>query len=146
MVVAKPTTGNVAGVKLSSTQLLISQRISQAAVRRANALQARLNNGLTGGDLRSGAVTAAKVAVGLTVLSSVAGQDQPASKTIVAPPGPRTGAANVTLSANQILINQRIAQAAVRRSNALIARLGGGFSAGDFQASTLSQRTLGTGL
>ncbi len=146
VVVAKPTTGNVAGVTLSSTQLLISQRISQAAVRRANALQARLDNGLTGGDLRPGAVTSAKVAVGLTVVSSVPGQDQPASKTVVAPPGPRTGAANVTLSANQILINQRIAQAAVRRSNALIARLGGGFSAGDFQASTLSQRTLGTGL
>ena len=142
---AKATKGNVKGVTLSSTQLLISQRISQAAVRRANALQARLDNGLTGGDLRAGAVTPAKVAVGLTVVSSVAGGDQPPSKTVVAPRGPRS-AAKVTLSTSQILINQRVAQAAVRRSNALIARLGGGFSAGDFQASTLSRRTLGTGL
>ncbi len=142
---AKATKGNVKGVTVSSAQLLISQRISQAAVRRANALQARLDNGLTGGDLRPGAVTSAKVAVGLTVVSSVAGGDQPPSQTKVAPPGPRSGA-KVTVSASQILINQRVAQAAVRRSNALIARLGGGFSAGDFQASTLSRRTLGTGL
>ena len=142
---AKATAGNAAGVTLSAQQLLITQRISQAAVRRANALKARLDNGLTGGDLRPGAVTPAKVAVGLTVVSSVAGQDQPPSKTVVAPAGPSAGDANVTLSTTQILINQRIAQAAVRRSNALIARIGGGFSAADFQASTLSRRTLGAG-
>ncbi len=143
---AKATTGNVKGVKLQASQLLISQRISQAAVRRANALTARLDNGLTGGDLRNAAVTPDKVAVGLTVVAALAGGDVPPSQTNVAPPGPRTGAANVTLSTTQLLINQRIAQAAVRRSNALIDRIGAGFSAGDFQAATLSKRTLGTGL
>ena len=142
---AKATPGNVKGVTLSAEQLLISQRISQAAVRRANALTARLDNGLTGGDLRSGAVTHDKVAVGLTVLAAAAGGDAAPSTTNVAPPGPRS-ASKVTLSTTQILINQRISQAAVRRSNALIDRIGAGFFAGDFRAGTLSQRTLGTGL
>jgi hypothetical protein len=142
---AKATPGNVKGVKLEASQLLISQRISQAAVRRANALTARLDGGLTGGDLRAGAITPDKVAVGLTVLAAAPGGDVAPSKTNVKPPGPRTGA-KVTLSTTQILINQRVAQAAVRRSNALIDRIGAGFFAGDFQAATLSQRTLGTGL
>ena len=142
---AKAKAGNVKGVTLSATQLLITQRISQAAVRRANGLTARLDNGLTGGDLRTGAVTPDKVAVGLTVLAAAAGGDVPASTTVVAPPS-KGNPANVTVSTTQVLINQRIAQAAVRRSNALIDRIGAGFSAGDFQASTLSQRTLGTGL
>lgn len=143
---AKAGGGNPAGVKLDASQLLISQRISQAAVRRANALTARLDGGLTGGDLRSGQVIPSKLAVGITILSSVPGGDPAPSKTNVAPPGPRTGAVNVTLSTTQILINQRIAQAAVRRSNALIARLGAGFSAGDFQAATITQRNLGAPL
>ena len=142
---AKAKPGNVKGVTLSAEQLLISQRISQAAVRRANALTARLDNGLTGGDLRTGAVTPDKVAVGLTVVAAAAGGDAAPSQTKVAPPGPRSGA-NVTLSTTQILINQRISQAAVRRSNALIDRIEAGFFAGDFQAGTLSRRTLGTGL
>lgn len=142
---AKAKAGNVKGVTLSATQLLITQRISQAAVRRANGLTARLDNGLTGGDLRTGAVTPDKVAVGLAVLAAAAGGDVPASTTVVAPPS-KGNPANVTVSTTQVLINQRIAQAAVRRSNALIDRIGAGFSAADFQASTLSQRTLGTGL
>lgn len=142
---AKAKPGNVKGVTLSAEQLLISQRISQAAVRRANGLTARLDNGLTGGDLRSGAVTPDKVAVGLTVLAAAAGGDAAPSQTNVAPPGPRS-ASKVTLSTTQILINQRISQAAVRRSNALIDRIGAGFFAGDFQSGTLSRRTLGTGL
>ncbi len=142
---AKATPGNVKGVKLEAQQLLISQRISQAAVRRANGLTARLDNGLTGGDLRPGAVTPEKVAVGLTVVAAALGGDVAPSQTKVAAPGPRRGG-KVTLSTTQILINQRVAQAAVRRSNALIDRIGAGFFAGDFQAATLSRRDLGTGL
>jgi sugar lactone lactonase YvrE len=143
---AKPSGGNVKGVKLEAAQLLIGQRISQAAVRRANALTARLDGGLTGGDLRSGVVTPAKLAVGLTIVSSVPGSDPARSKTNVTPAPPRTGASKVTLSANQLLINQRIAQAAVRRSNALVDRLSAGFSAADFQAATVTQRNLASAL
>jgi hypothetical protein len=48
----------------------------------------------------------------------------------------------VRLSAAQILINQRIAQAAVRRSNALVDRIRRGFSARDFQPGTITFRVL----
>jgi hypothetical protein len=143
---AKPRSGNVEGVTVSAKQLLVGQRISQAAVRRANALTARLDGGLTGGDLRSGVVTPAKLALGLTIVSSSPGGDPAKSKTVVAPPSPRSGPSGVTLDAKQLLINQRIAQAAVRRSNALIDRLAAGFSSADFQAATVTQRNLGSAL
>lgn len=133
--------GAAAAVKLEARQLLISQRISQAAVRRANALTARLDAGLTGGDLRPGAVTPAKIAAGLTVVSATLAPTPAASKTVVAPP-PRRTAVKVELSARQILINQRIAQAAVRRSNALVDRLRTGFGASDFRAATITYSTL----
>ncbi|HTI33388.1 MAG TPA: NHL repeat-containing protein, partial [Miltoncostaea sp.] len=117
--VKKGRTGSAPGVKLEARQLLITQRISQAAVRRANGLTERLDKGLTGGDLRDGAVTLAKISVALRIASAVStGTVLPPTRTVVAPPqGGNPG--KVTISATQILINQRIAQAAVRRSNAL---------------------------
>ncbi len=133
--------GSAAGVKLEAGQLLISQRISQAAVRRANALTKRLDAGLTGGDLRPGAVTRAKIAQGLTVTSAAAVPTAAPSRTVVAPAAGGRGVA-VTLSAGQILINQRIAQAAVRRSNALVDRLRAGFDARDFVPGTITFATL----
>jgi len=133
--------GNAAGVRLEAKQLLISQRISQAAVRRANALAARLEGGLTGGDLRAGAVTPAKIAVGVAITAASAAPTPAPSRTVVARP-PSGPPARVELSARQILINQRIAQAAVRRSNALVDRLGGGFSARDFQPGTVTLAAL----
>ena len=53
------------GVTLSVAQLRINQRIAQAAVRRANALGDRLARGLTGADIRDGAITPAKLEPGL---------------------------------------------------------------------------------
>lgn len=133
--------GGAAGVKLEASQLLISQRISQAAVRRANALTTRLDGGLTGGDLRPGVVTPAKIGAGLIVLSATASPTPPASKTVVGAP-PSRSTARVELSARQILINQRIAQTAVRRSNALVDRLRTGFSGEDFQPGTITLAAL----
>ena len=46
-----------ARVVLSAGQLRVSQRISQAAMRRAKALSRRLGRGLTGGDIRRGTIT-----------------------------------------------------------------------------------------
>jgi hypothetical protein len=133
--------GAAVGVRLEASQLLISQRISQAAVRRANALTARLDAGLTGGDLRPGAVTPAKIAAGLTVVGATLTPTPAASRTVVATP-PRRTTVRVELSASQILINQRIAQAAVRRSNALVDRLRTGFGARDFRTGTITFATL----
>ena len=56
----------------------------------------------------------------------------PPTATVVAPPS-RGGGAAVRLSATQLRVNQRIAQAGVRRANVLASTLATGFSAGDFR-------------
>ena len=145
VVTTRARPGTAGAVRLEAAQLLISQRISQAAVRRANALTARLDNKLTGGNLGTGAITVGKLASGLAILSAVQGPEPPPSRTVVATP-PRGRTVTVELSARQILINQRIAQAAVRRSNDLVNRLKAGFSARDFQPGTITARNLGPGV
>jgi hypothetical protein len=141
VVPAAGRTGSAAAVRLEAAQLLISQRISQAAVRRANALTERLDKGLTGGDLRDGQITPAKIGAGLRVATATPTTPAARSRTVVAPP-PSGKPVRVTLSARQILINQRIAQAAVRRSNALLDRIAAGFGARDFQQGTISAADL----
>jgi hypothetical protein len=130
--------GNPAAVQLTRDQLLINQRISQAAVRRVNALKARLDGGLTGGDLVDGAITREKLADQLGVLAAPTPvTTTPKTTTNVAPATPGNPSA-VTLSKTQLLINQRISQAAVRRSNELRDRLRAGLKGTDFQDGTLT--------
>jgi hypothetical protein len=63
---ARPAPAGVgARVRVSARQLLINQRISQAAVRRGNALTAKLGAGLTGDDFRDATITAGKLAAAL---------------------------------------------------------------------------------
>jgi hypothetical protein len=136
------TKGRAPRVALSAGQLLINQRISQAAVRRANAIQARLDAGLTGGDLRPGAITAGKLAPGLRIVSARQLGTAPAPTRTRSGGGSTGRATNVTLSAKQLQINQRIAQAAVRRTNALIDRLETGLLKGDFKRGSISAVSL----
>ncbi len=125
---------------LSSAQLRINQRISQAAVRRLNGIKSRIDGGLTGGDLRDGSITAGKLAPGLTVAG--AGDTPPvaASRTVVKAAG--RGSGRVTASAAQLRINQKISQAAVRRANTLIVKLETGFTGADFRDGTLGTQDL----
>lgn len=130
-------------VTLSAAQLLINQRIYQAAIRRADGIESRLDTGLTGGDVRTGAVTQGKLYDRLQVLAAAPVAEPAASVTVIRP---RTGTgdpSSVTLSAAQLAINQRIAQAAVRRSNALIRRLEIGLSGEDLRTGTLTAADLG---
>lgn len=136
-----PGGGNPARVALSRRQLLINQRISQAAVRRANALKARLDAGLAGGDVTDGTIGADGLQFGLGVLVATPTATQVETSTRVAPfqanaPG------RVRLSREQLLINQRISQAAVLRTNAIRARLESGLSAAAFQNGTLTSADL----
>jgi hypothetical protein len=139
MVVPKATGGgNPAGVTLSRNQLLINQRISQAAVRRANALKVRLDAGLSGGDVTNGALTRDALQFGLGILVATPVAAPPAKTvTTVAPPA-RGNPARVALSATQLLINQRISQAAVRRTNALRDRLATGLTTSDVKDGTIT--------
>ncbi|HET6689712.1 MAG TPA: hypothetical protein VFG74_02505 [Miltoncostaeaceae bacterium] len=135
--VAPPTRARRAPVRVSAGQLLINQRISQAAVRRANALSRRLDGGLTGGDLTPGAVSATKLAPGLAVASAapVGPRTSPSSTRVATPGGRRHG--RVALTDRQVLINQRISQAAVRRANGLVALARGGLTGAQFRDGSI---------
>jgi hypothetical protein len=122
-------------------QLLVNQRISQAALRRAVALERRLSGGLTGGDLREGAVTASKLAPGLSVTGAGLGGPGAPPSTTRLPRNPRRGAA-VRASEGQLVVNQRIAQAAVRRVNRLAALIGGGLTGAQFREGSIGADAL----
>lgn len=130
---------------LTPAQLLINQRIYQAAVRRANGLQVRLDSGLTGGDVRDGAITQGLLHDRLAVVLAPAGAAVPRSATVVAPPG-RGRPAGVELSARQLRINQRVAQAGVRRANALIAELSTGVDGRDLRDGSIGAADLAPGV
>ena len=130
---------------LTPAQLLINQRIYQAAVRRANGLRVRLDSGLTGGDVRDGAITQGLLHDRLAVVLAPAGAAVPRSATVVAPPG-RGRPAGVDLSARQLRINQGVAQAGVRRANALIAELSTGMDGRDLRDGSIGAADLAPGV
>ena len=138
--------GNPAGVTLSAQQLLINQRISQAAVRRVNAIIDRITKGLTGNDLRECALNPEDF--NANFVAALLGPDPVGPSTGVGQPRktptrPRQAAdpASVKLERTQLVISQRIAQAAVRRVNAAAKRLAA-LTAGDFQLGTLGAQPL----
>jgi hypothetical protein len=142
--------GGSGRVTVSATQLRANQRISQDALRRANVLADKLAFGLTGTDFRAcslgprdfsaGAVTGAQNG-GVPI--AAAGAVAAARKT---PTRRRATPKVVTLSAKQLRINQRIAQAAVLRVNAMSTRMKGGLTAGDLRNGTVGAAALDTAL
>ncbi len=122
---------------LTTNQLKINQRIYSAAVRRANALKARLEGKLTGGDLKDATLSMDRLRQDHTILSlTVAASPAPASTTDVADPTDST--ATFTLSTAQLKINQRIASAAVKRTNELRTLLGTGFTEDNFADGSIT--------
>ncbi len=128
---------------LSGRQLLINQRIDQAAIRRATGIGNRLDAGphrrrrarrpghpgqalRPPGDPRQG--RGARAAATTTTI--------PPRRN---PPDPDS----VTLTVTQLRINQRIAQAGVRNANALIRRLETGLSGADLRPGSLTAADLG---
>jgi hypothetical protein len=143
------STGKPAKIKLEASQLLISQRIAQAAVRRANAIEAWLAGGIVERDLCGSAFQQADFGGGVTLApgTSVAPPTQADPRPIVVTPGKKGGkAARVKLEVGQLLINQRISQAAVRRVNALAARLDAGLTGGDIVDGAVTGAKLGRNL
>jgi hypothetical protein len=68
--------------------------------------------------------------------------EPPPTRTVI--PARRGGSpGDVTLSIAQLRINQRIAQAGVRRANELIRRMETGFSGSDLKPGTLTAADLG---
>jgi Tol biopolymer transport system component len=128
---------------LSAAQLLINQRIDQAAIRRATGITNRLEAGLTGGDVRAGQVTQGKLFDRLQILAKTPTAEPPATKTTIPPRRNPPDPGSVTLSTAQLRINQRIAQAGVRNANALIRRLETGLAGADLRPGTLTAADLG---
>ncbi|MGD9570379.1 MAG: hypothetical protein AB7V62_00660 [Thermoleophilia bacterium] len=143
-IVVPPASSRPGGrIVLSARQLRVNQRIAAAAVRRANALAARLEAGLTGADLRAGAVSGDRLAAGLVIVSATAPATPPA--TSAAPPA-RTAAkpgAAVRLSAAQLRTNQRIGQAAIRRLNTIVRHLESGIGPRDLRRGTITVPAVG---
>jgi hypothetical protein len=132
-------------VSVSAAQLRADQRLAQLAVRRLNAIEARLRAGLTGGDVRDGSIPARALASGLTVISATPTAAPPApSRTVLARAARTRG--TVTLTPRQLQINQRIYQAAVRRANRLTARFGRGLTGDDFRPGSITAIDLGEGI
>ncbi len=131
--------------RLTAGQLRTNQRIAAAAVRRANALRARLDLGLTGGDIVDGQIGRPALAASLAILGATpAGEPAAPSRTNVAPPAPKGGASFVP-SAGQLLINQRVGQAAVRRLNGLRDELTAGLTARHFRRGSIGAADLAPG-
>ncbi len=127
--------------RLTAAQLRTNQRVYAAAVRRANALKARIEGRLTGGDVRDGSLGPDRLRQDLTVTARVAAATPaPASTTVLAAADP--GPATFRLTLGQLRTNQRIAQAAVRRTNALRALLRSGLRAENFAAGSISAADL----
>jgi hypothetical protein len=121
-------------------QLRANQRIASKAVRMANALKARLDRGLSGGDVRDGAVTSGVLASTLGIAAAAPAPASPATMTVVPPATDKD--TSFTLSASQLAINQRIGAAAIRRLNAIRSRLAEGFTTADIKAGTLTAADL----
>ncbi len=111
-------------ITLTAKQLRINQRISAAAVRRANALQKWIDDGITADDICGGAISRADLADDVVTTETL----NPATPSLASPrplvvPPPRRGSAKIKLTTRQLRINQRIASAALRRARALEVRL-----------------------
>jgi hypothetical protein len=105
-----------------------------------NALEKRLNGGLTGSDLGPGALTPDKLAPGL-VVTAKGGGAAPASNT-PAPVKKSGKRGKVVLSRAQVQINERISAAALRRANRLVAKMEAGVAGRDFQDASISAREI----
>ena len=141
---AKPS--DTSRITLTTRQLLINQRISQAAIRRLNGLKARLDAGLTGGDVDDRTLPQPAFVAGLRVLAAPVPASPPAASTTRIAPAKPGDPESVTLTTAQLLINQRISQAAVRRANELMARIEDGLVASDVRDGTLTALDLAPGV
>jgi hypothetical protein len=133
-------------VRLTADQLRVNQRIGQAAVRRANALAERLNGGLTGGDIRDGAVDGGTLISLLRVTRAAASPAPAPSRTVIAPRRPGAKPGRIRLSATQLQVSQRILQAAVRRANVLVRTLEAGITGAQIKDGSLTAADLAPGV
>ena len=130
--------------RFSRKELARNNQLNRAAILRVNALIDRLEKGLTGDDVKDGAITPSKLAPGLRfdAVGTVAQSPPTPFKAIRVPfkslpPGRITEA--------MLLADQRRAQTAIRRLNVLLAQFRDGFSVDDFAPGALSSKDVSAG-
>jgi hypothetical protein len=133
-------------IRLTREQLLINQRIGQAAIRRIAAVEQRLAEGIQDRDVCGGTISAQSLVPTLTPTygAEIALPTADPQPITTAPPSGDPG--RVRLTAQQLLINQRIYQVALLRGRALAARLSGRLTGGDVVNSSLTRGRFTPGL
>jgi hypothetical protein len=132
---ARAATGDEAHFTLSASQLLINQRIGQAAIRRLSRAAAIIDGrpapamGGGGGGGARVTLSARQLLINQRIFQAAVRRAAGLEASMDARPMPRTGpgaGGTVRLTVGQLVVNQRIAQAAVRRADALARRLAEG--------------------
>ena len=135
------TPGDASKVRLARVSCGSTRRSRRRRSAASNGLAARLGGSLTGGDITAATLPVSQDRRGAHAqLRDRAGHGTRRLDDPVADGG--SGGGTVKLSAAQLLINQRIAQAAVRRSNALIEELADGLTTSNFAAGTVTATDL----
>ena len=140
--------GQPGEVTLTASQLLTNQRIDQAAIRRAGALEDALAAGMASANLRPGSLLPPDFDASVQTAGGYTGAIVPAGPgvTIPVPPAGDREGDPVHLTEQQMLINQRISQAAVRRANDLLTWLGDGLAGPDIKDASIAKSSLAPGI
>ena len=139
---AAPTAGT--GATASASLAKTTRRISIEALKRTNALTARIRGGLTGGDLRPGAIGARQLAPGAQVRAAAPGAaGAPASVALATSP---TRPAAFTPSRASATVDARIARAGLLRSSDLFQELRSGLGPDAFAPSSVGTASLSEGV
>jgi glucose/arabinose dehydrogenase len=144
--VPAPARLRVGKIKLSAGQMLATQRVSQTALRRLAAIEARLDGKLKAGDICGGAITADLLNKGIQTATGATNELVASDPARIPNPKVTKSRAKVRLNAKQLLINQRVAQAAVLRAAAIEARLRAGLTGGDLKPGVIGPGQLAQGL
>ena len=131
---------------VSRQQFLVSQRIYQAAIRRANAVQSWIDVGLESRDICGGALGVDRFLDSVGFVAADGERPTANPRPLEVASATRGDVSGVTVSRTQALINQRVAQAAIRRVNALRVRIEGALTGGDMKSATLTNGQLVPGL
>lgn len=133
-------------LRLTRRQLLINQRISQAALRRIAAIEGVLNGGIAGERVRRGALLAKEFSAQTGAAGVHDGLFSTPVRTPIEVAAPDRSSSAVSLTRSQLLINQRVSQAAVRRVRALETRLASGVTSGDITDGAIGAGQLASGI
>jgi hypothetical protein len=129
-----------ARLSVSARELRQTKRIARAALARLAAIEARLEGGLTGGDVIDGSIGPEKLAPDVSL--DRARTTSPAQPPSVTPPAAPVRVRMVRPTTVNIVAAQRLAQGAVRRAEALRQRLLQGLSSADFKDGSIGSADL----